>query len=215
MSASASEEGDAQDEITSLNLDYAADRQEMLKGFTRPTVLLQAASLGETLHLFLTTKDISVHRQVKIARADMAKKVFAVLTAIEERSPEADALLAELYALLISPVEGDLLASRAEVVMLNLGGFLRYLPFAALKSDRGYLIEDYALVIDTPAARTKFESADRKDAEAAGFGVTAAHEGFSPLPGVARELEAIFEGSDAAGELAGAPSSMMPSLPTA
>lgn len=29
--------------------------------------------------------------------------------------------------------------------MLNLGGFLRYMPFAALKSSRGYLIEDYAL----------------------------------------------------------------------
>jgi CHAT domain-containing protein len=89
--------------------------------------------------------------------------------------------------------------------MLNLGGFLRYLPFAALKSGHGYLIEDYALAIDTPAAQTKFASADRTGAVAAGFGVTAEHQGFSPLPGVAKELEAIFEGQDRQGELPGVP----------
>ena len=177
----------------------------MLRGFEKRTVLLQAASMTGSLNLFLTTPDLSVHRRVETGRAELARKVFAALTAIEARSPEADPLLAELYDLLVRPVEADLKASGAEVIMLNLGGFLRYLPFAALRSDTGYLIEDYALAIDTPAAQTRFETADRKNAAAAGFGVTSAHQGFSPLPGVAAELEAIFKGSDANGELPGAP----------
>lgn len=205
LQASESEAAGARGEITALNLDYAADRQEMLKGFAKPTVLLQAASLGDTLHLFLTTKDISIHREVKISRAALSKKVFDALNAIAARDPGADALLAGLYDDLVRPVEADLRASGAEVIMLNLGGFLRYLPFAALKSDHGYLIEDYAIAFDTPAARTNFETADRKAATAAGFGVTAAHPGFSPLPGVASELEAIFKGHDDKGELTGAP----------
>lgn len=205
LADSAKEDDAAQGEVTALNLDYAADRQEMLKGFARPTVLLQAASLGETLHLFLTTKDVSVHREVKISRAAMSRKVFDALNAIAARDPEADALLADLYGDLVRPVEADLTASGAEVIMLNLGGFLRYLPFAALKSDHGYLIESYAIAFDTPAAQTKFEAEDRKGATAAGFGVTAAHPGFSPLPGVASELEAIFKGHDDKGELTGAP----------
>lgn len=205
LSATQAESVTVQDEVTALNLDYAADRQEMLREMPRPTVLLQAVSLGGALHLFLTTKDISIHREVKITRADLAQKVFDTLTAIEERSPGADDRLSELYTLLIKPVEADLNQSGAEVIMLNLGGFLRYLPFAALKSERGYLIEDYALAVDTPAAQTKFASVDRRNAVAAGFGVTAQHQGFSPLPGVAKELEAIFEGQDSKGELPGQP----------
>lgn len=205
LDASDGEASSVQEEIQALNLEYAADRQDMLKDFERPTVLLQAASLGETLNLFLTTKDISVHRRVQVSRADLSRSVFDALNLIEERSPDADAKLAELYQMLISPVEGDLIASGAEVIMLNLGGFLRYLPFAALRSERGYLVEDYALVLDTPAAQTKFETTDRQNAQAAGFGVTAAHAGFSPLPGVAKELEAIFEGADAQGKLSGSP----------
>ena len=74
---------------------------------------------------------------MKIARADLAQKVFDTLTSIEAREPQADEHLTELYTLLIKPVEADLRQSGAEVIMLNLGGFLRYLPFAALKSRRG------------------------------------------------------------------------------
>jgi CHAT domain-containing protein len=205
LAAADQDTGTVRDEVDALNLDYAADRQEMLRGFAKRTVLLQAASMSGSLHLFLTTKDISVHREVKISRADLSRKVFDALTLIEARDPDADRALAELYGLLIKPVEGDLKHADAEVVMLNLGGFLRYLPFAALRSDHGYLIEDYALAIDTPAAQTKFAAEDRKDVTAAGFGVTSAHAGFSPLPGVAAELETIFDGADHKGELRGAP----------
>jgi CHAT domain-containing protein len=205
LSAVSEESSAAQSEITELNLEYAADRQEMLRDLPRTTVLLQAVSLGKALHVFLTTKDVSIHREVKIERADLAQQVFRTLTAIEGRSSDTDVYLAELYKLLIKPVESDLVHGKAEVIMLNLGGFLRYLPFAALKSGHGYLIEDYALAVDTPAAQTKFESVDRKGVVAAGFGVTAKHEGFSPLPGVEKELEAIFEGHDKKGELPGLP----------
>jgi CHAT domain-containing protein/tetratricopeptide (TPR) repeat protein len=195
----------AQADVASLNLDYAADRQEMLRQFATPTVLLQAASLDDGLHLFLTTKDISVHRAVDVSRADLSRKVLEALEAIAARSPDADARLAGLYDLLVKPLEGDLRQSGARVVMLNLGGFLRYVPFAALKSGHGYLIEDYALALDTPAAKTRYGAPDRSTASAAGFGVTEGTAGFTALPGVAAELEAIFKGQDAQGELDGAP----------
>jgi CHAT domain-containing protein/tetratricopeptide (TPR) repeat protein len=193
------------DEVSTLNLEFAADMQEQLRNFESPTVILQAVSFADRLHLFLTTKETSVHREVLVSRADLARKVFDAITAIEDRSQEADTHLAALYELLIKPLEQDLDDSGAEVIMLNLGGFLRYLPFAALKSENGYLIERYALSFYTPAAQTRFETAKRSRTEAAGFGVTAAHQGFSPLPGVAKEMEAIFEGQDKKGELVGSP----------
>ncbi|MFN8570352.1 MAG: tetratricopeptide repeat protein, partial [Kouleothrix sp.] len=155
------ESAQAQADVASLDLKFAGDRQEMLRQFDVPTALLQAASLGDSLHLFLTTKDISIHREVAISRADLAAKVMAALQAIAGRDAAADAQLAGLYDLLIRPVAADLKDSGARVVMLNLGGFLRYVPFAALKSDHGYLIEDYALVLDTPAAKTRYQAVDR------------------------------------------------------
>jgi CHAT domain-containing protein len=194
------------EDVSSLNLSYAADTQEQLKAFERPTVILQAASFDNGLHLFLTTKDASIHREVKINRAELSRKVFETIAAIESRDIEVDVKLAELYTLLVKPLAQDLKDSKAETIMLNLGGFLRYLPFAALKSDHGYLIEDYALSLYTPAAQTKFAAASHDKSSSAGFGVTAAHTGFNPLPGVAKEMEAIFEGSDAVGKLSGAAS---------
>jgi CHAT domain-containing protein len=50
-----------------------------------------------------------------------------------------------------------------------------------------------------------FAQPDNTAPTAAGFGVSAAHEGFAPLPGVARELEAIFSGNDGVGILPGTP----------
>ncbi len=89
--------------------------------------------------------------------------------------------------------------------MLNLEGFLRYVPFPALNSGQRYLIEDYALTIQTPAANTQYEAMPRDRASAVGFGVTDALRDFSSLPGVAQELETIFDGSDNQGVFAGTP----------
>ena len=107
--------------------------------------------------------------------------------------------------MLIKPVEADLKASGAEVVMLNLEGFLRYIPFAALHSGQRYLVEDYALAMQTPAADTQYAESERDRTRAVGFGVTDALQDFSGLPGVAQELETLFDGSDNAGVFAGMP----------
>jgi CHAT domain-containing protein len=87
--------------------------------------------------------------------------------------------------------------------MLNLDGFLRYVPFAALYDGQRYFIEDYAVALYTSSVPTRFERGGREAQKSAGFGVTAAHPGFSPLPGVRREIETIFAGDDASGVLQG------------
>jgi CHAT domain-containing protein len=89
--------------------------------------------------------------------------------------------------------------------MFNLSGVLRYVPLAALYSGEHYLIEDYAIALSTTAANTRYETMPRERDKAAGFGVTKPHQGFAALPGVADELEAIFDGEDAKGFLAGKP----------
>ncbi len=195
-----------QKEIEAINLDYTADMQEELRELGGKAAMLQVASLSEATHLFLTVPDASKHYEVKIARADLSRMIFEALDAIERRDPAANDRLKALNDLLVAPISADLKASGAETLMLNLQGFLRYLPFAALYDGQHYLIETYALSMYTPAARTEFETGERAPDKSAGFGVTAAHQGFAPLPGVAREMQAIFGTSQAQGALTGAAS---------
>lgn len=113
-------------EVRALDLDYTLDIQGELERFDSRAVLLRIASLEETLHLFVTTPDISVSRQVQVPREVLSLEVFEAIEAIEKRSPEATERLRTLYGRLIGPIEQDFKVSGAKVIMLSLDGFLRY-----------------------------------------------------------------------------------------
>ena len=90
--------------------------------------------------------------------------------------------------------------------MLNLSGFLRYVPYAALKSEARLSHRRLCVRALYARGRNRVRCAGHLRAPPRrGFGVSAAHDGFAPLPGVARELEAIFTGADGAGALPGNP----------
>ncbi|MGE0006773.1 MAG: CHAT domain-containing protein [Parvibaculaceae bacterium] len=178
---------------------YAGKLQADLKAMGPNVLLLQAMSLEDDLHLFVSAAGReTVHRQVPVSRARLADQVFAAVAAAESRDGEAAAKLAGLYDLLVRPVRADLEAAAARgganppVLLLDLSGFLRYVPFAALQDGRRYLIEDFALALYNPAIPTQFASSRRDRARGAGFGVTRALPGFPALPGVRRELAAVF-----------------------
>jgi CHAT domain-containing protein/Tfp pilus assembly protein PilF len=193
------EADDIRIEVDRINLTYTQDIQYELETFEGRAALLSVASLGDTTHLFLTVPETAIHREVPIERAELSRLIFEALNAIESRSPLAEARLKALYDVFIAPVRAEIDETGADTLMLNLQGFLRYVPFAALFDGERYLIEDYALSLFTPAARTAFETAPRRPERSAGFGVTAAHPGFSPLPGVAQEIDAIFDGGTLSG----------------
>lgn len=172
--------------------DSVGTYQDILDELDRPTAILQIAALDDAAHLFLTLPGISEHYEVAISRADLAGLVFDALQAIEDRDPGVKVPLQKLHDLLIAPLRPALEAAGIEVVMLNLDGFLRYVPFAALHDGTGYLVEDYALAIYSAAVPTQFRRGGRDTDRTAGFGVTKAFPGFDALPGVKREIERIF-----------------------
>ncbi|MEP3109122.1 MAG: CHAT domain-containing protein [Hyphomicrobiales bacterium] len=177
--------------------------QALLEKKPKRTAMLQVASIADKTHLFLTLPNLNIHKEVDIEKAVLAKLVFDTLQSIEQRSAGSNELLRELNDVLFEPVRDAVDKSDVEIVMLNLTGFLRYVPFAALYDGKEYLVQNFAFSLYTPAIETEFANAERERAKTAGFGVTAAHPGFSELPGVAEELETIFAGSDAQGVLEG------------
>jgi CHAT domain-containing protein len=205
VDAMARESAAVQTEIVQLHLDMLGQTRRKLKPFKGRAVLLQIASLQHEVHVFVTGPNSQVHRTAPVPRAALARMAFEGWNAVARASPDVNGKLQSLYEVLIRPVEQDLKDSGAEVVMLNLEGFLRYIPFAALRNGGRYFVEDYALAIQTPAADTQYQAGERDRARAVGFGVTDALRDFSGLPGVARELESIFDGADSAGVLSGMP----------
>ncbi|MGX9350332.1 CHAT domain-containing tetratricopeptide repeat protein [Shimia sp. W99] len=183
--------------------DAVGAYQDVLAGLDRPTAILQVAALDEAVHLFLTLPGVTLHEEVALSKGALAQQVLDVLQAIEGQSPEAQARLETLHDVVFAPVRGSLDAAGTEVVMLNLEGFLRYVPFAALHDGERYLVESFAFSLYSTAVPTQFARGPRVADAAAGFGVTRAHPGFSPLPGVADEIETIFAASDGQGVLHG------------
>lgn len=165
--------------------------------------ILQVAAIEDSTHLFLTLPHLTLHERVDIGKPELARLTFDALQAIEQRAPEANRRLQTLHDALLAPVSAALEQDGIEVVMLNLDGFLRYVPFAALYDGERYAIEKFAFALFSSTVQTQFRRAERRSDKTAGFGVTAPHPGFSPLPGVRDELEAIFLGEDQAGILHG------------
>ena len=177
--------------------DAVGSYQSVLADLPRSTAILQVAALDDATHLFLTLPGLTLHEEVALPKAELSRLVFDALESIETVSPDAKDKLSALYAVIFAPVDQALRDSGTQVVMLNLDGVLRYVPFAALYDGQGYLVERYAFALYSTAVPTQFETAPRAPKATAGFGVTQAHEGFSALPGVAKELDTIFGGASA------------------
>ncbi|WP_119272733.1 CHAT domain-containing tetratricopeptide repeat protein [Taklimakanibacter deserti] len=179
---------------------YAEKIQVDLRAMGPNTALLQIMSLEDGLYFFVSAagRD-TVQRKVPVSRSELARKVSAAVNAVRNRGDDAIPQLAGLYDQLIRPVRPDLDAAATRngaevpVLLLDLSGFLRYVPFAALHDGRHYLVEDFAPALYNPANPTKFTPLRRGRIKGAGFGVTREHPGFAALPGAARELTAVLD----------------------
>ena len=183
--------------------EAVGSQQSILQDFDQKTAILQVAAIDKATHIFITLPNVTLHKQSDVSKVELSRMTFDALVAIEARSADTTDKLKALYDVVVRLVAQDLKEAGVEVVMLNLDGFLRYLPFAALYDGERYFVEDYAVALYTPSVPTQFRRGDRLAAKSAGFGVTAAHPGFSPLPGVKREIERIFAGEDNTGILEG------------
>lgn len=177
--------------------------QALLEGREQKAAILQVAAINDKVHLFLTLENLNLHFEVEVPKGELAQLVFDSLQQIEQRAPDTKEKLNALYDILFAPVHEALETSEIEVVMLNLNGFLRYVPFSALYDGEEYLIQNFAFSLYSAAIPTQFDAGKRERSRTVGFGVTEAHPGFSPLPGVKKELEAIFSGEDKEGILEG------------
>jgi CHAT domain-containing protein/tetratricopeptide (TPR) repeat protein len=142
--------------------------------------------LGEkSLWLLLVSASGRVTREVPVDRKTLDNLVGSYRSALQNRSASPAETAQRMYRLLVHPVQAELDRAQARTLIFGLDGSLRYMPFGALHDGQRWLVEKYALAVDTPGlARTSTLS----DWRMVGFGSTLGGAGLMPLPGVADEL---------------------------
>ena len=99
----------------------------------------------------------------------------------------------QLYTWIIEPMEAELQKNGIEHLIFVNDRVTRYIPMAALFDGEQYLVERYTLstVIAPAITDTEATLGPTDQADILGLGLSQARSGFSPLPGVDLELDAI------------------------
>jgi CHAT domain-containing protein/Tfp pilus assembly protein PilF len=168
-----------------------------------PQVLGIRLLLGKD-HAYEIVVTANSRRKIELTAtpAELRSKVFEALKILGMRSSDPKPQLAQLYAMIVAPLEGDLKAlgtsadaqGRVPVLLWSLDDALRYLPMAALYDGRHYMVEHYENVLFTPESYGHMVDAPLTSGSAPSvlaMGLSRSYGGLPALPGVMPELEAV------------------------
>jgi len=104
-------------------------------------------------------------------------------------------LAQELYKILIGPVKADLDQAKAETLVWQLDGILRYVPLAALYDAKQYLVENYSTATISPSSIANLAQApDMSNITTVAMGISQKYEeGLPALPAVVGELDHVVK----------------------
>ena len=143
--------------------------------------------------------------ETEVPQAELAKTVQEFGELISQRGDlsQLQAKSNQLYQWLIQPMEAELQANGIEHLIFVNDRVTRYIPMAALFDGQQYLVERYTLsTVIAPAITNTDETLGPTDqADILGLGLSKAVSGFTPLPAVDAEIDAIIRtpGNDPVG----------------
>lgn len=97
----------------------------------------------------------------------------------------------QFYNWLIRPTRSELEKNQIKTLVFVLDGILRNVPMAALYDGQQYLIEQYKIALAPGLQLIQEKSLSHKDLRTLAGGLAEARQGFSPLPGVKKEVQEI------------------------
>ena len=159
--------------------------------------------LGEEhAYAIVVTANTRKKFELKATSAELRAKVFQVLESLQSPSSDPRTHLAELYAMVVAPMEGELealevpsvVASGVPTLLWSLDGALRYLPMGALYDGHRYMVERFNNVLFTPESYGHMTDAPPMNGakpSVLAMGLSKSYGGLPALPGVLPELEAV------------------------
>ncbi len=141
-----------------------------------------------------TPTDISRYRAA-IGREALKQKTGAFLNDIQQPGKNAQATANTLYTLLIAPIQDQLLRHRISTLLIEAGGIIRTIPFAALFDGQHYLVESLSSAFVMPDRNPVRPAPRPSHWDIAALGVSQPWPDFPSLPFVEAELAAIIRPS--------------------
>lgn len=162
----------------------------------------------ESFSVLLITPSETRRATVPVKAADFNKKVLLFYRALKSPAYDPRPVGKELYDIIFKPIAPEIRRAGAKTLLWSLDGTLAYVPMAALSPDgRSYLVERYQNVVFTRADKERWTRGVSPNWVGTGFGSSEAHAldllgeklKLPALPGVARELDAVFRAGDSDG----------------
>jgi CHAT domain-containing protein len=185
-------QGEASSVVAELSGKNLADLQGLLARLGDGTVLVQYYLLEDRLGILVTTPTVQLARTVRLSASELARRINRFRMALRDPHSILESEAKALYDLLVGPIRADLEQAQAKNVMLSLDGDLRYLPFAALHDEQGYLVDRFDFPLYSPISRMHIEETSVATWRATAFGVSRGTAEFSALPSVETEIHGII-----------------------
>lgn len=164
---------------------------QLLHDIEADAVIVQYLMTTDRLHIVVTSSKQQLSRSVAVDKQTLNRQILHFHAALQDPTQVPTEAAQALYAWLLAPISDDLVAMKAKVLMLSLDGVLHYVPFAALHDGKQYVVERYALVNYSDAARAHLTAKPQAQWAIAGLGLSQEIKGFNPLPMVETELAHI------------------------
>jgi len=174
--------------------------------------------LGEDhVYAIVVTANTRKKVELKVTPSELRSKAFEALKALGVRSSDPRPQLAEVYGMVMAPLEDELkrlekpsdVQGRAPTLLWSLDDALRYLPMAALYDGQHYMVERFNNVLFTPESyghMTDSPLSSEAKSNVLAMGLSKSYGGLPPLPGVMPELNAVVHdpaASDSHGTMEG------------
>lgn len=147
--------------------------------------------------------------ELKATPAELRSKALEARKDLRTSNSNPKPELAELYAIVVAPLEEELMAlekipdtqGRVPTLLWSLDGVMRYLPMAALYDGHHYMLERFRNVLFSPQSyghMAASSDANGSELSVLAMGLSKSYHGLPALPGVLPELDAIVHDPDVA-----------------
>ena len=188
-------------------LDKAAqiDNLKALQSFLRSEAGGKAAALHfvvlpQRMHAILTTAHVQISHTSETLdgksfdETNLNRKLDEFRSLLQQPGSDPEPLARDLYDLLVKPFERDLSAAGATTLLISPDRRLRYVPFATLHDQDGYLAQKFSIALLSDAGY-EIAGDHRTGLEISALGMTKGTGEFAALPNVGSELAGIVEGA--------------------
>lgn len=209
---------DGDESIASMNSDSIRPLQDKLAGMNRsrstaesgaadeaeaaPAVFLKYFTNQHATHIVVVEPSSAALVHVPVTRDELDAAIASFRSSLADHRSDVTPSAQRLHQWLIAPIQSHLQRIDPRTLVISTDGRLRYVPFAALHDGSSWLGERHGVIVHADAAGHRSGPSNDRSGELriAAFGTTQAIGGFSALPSVASELEAIVEKSGIPGQ---------------